>query len=132
MMKSLLVIALSAISLNAHAIGSPQYVSLNNVVEFGKYVDANMQTIVESSVLLAKNSIVSKNYFLITESISMNTYSHEADQGEKPFASILMRAGDLVCVRNVFTKVTANEWGEQRKMNFSLDDEISCEQRKSN
>lgn len=110
------------------AMGNPLYVALNNSVEFGKYIEANMDEIVNTSATLAEAAIPNSHYFLITESITLNTFSDKVDQGKTPFATLFMRdGGGLECSRDIYSNVTTNEWGENRKMNFSLAKAIRCQ-----
>lgn len=128
-MKFFLMIILTAISASSFAMPNPQNVALSNTAEFGKFVQNNAQEIIDTSVELAEKAIPNSHYFLVTHSISITPFDVDVEQSKKPFATLAMSDGPLECNRDVYLSVKTDQWGENRKLTFSLSPEIRCTQK---
>ncbi|MGZ3745240.1 MAG: hypothetical protein ACXVB1_05690 [Pseudobdellovibrionaceae bacterium] len=112
----------------AFAMPNPQYVPLDNIAQFGKYIESNMTQIIDSSVALAQKAKPEKdqNYFLVTKRVVLVTFSSDVDSGKAPFAKLEMSSSSLECTREIYSKLTANQWGEGRVLSFSPSPTITC------
>lgn len=129
-MKKIILMSLLMKSTFALALPSPQYVPLVNTVELGKYIETSMNEIVRTSSELAKIAVPNSHYFLITTSIEITPAGDEIDEGTKPMATLTLVdfGSQLTCKRDIYAKVQADHFGENRKIKFSLSPGIRCNQ----
>ncbi|MGZ3782816.1 MAG: hypothetical protein ACXVCY_19390 [Pseudobdellovibrionaceae bacterium] len=127
-MKKIVFVSL-LLSSSAFAMPNPQYVPFDNIAQFGKYIENNMSNIIDSSVALAQEAYPGKDqdYFLVTKSVSLETFDSAVDSGKAPFAVLEMSSSSLTCTRAIYSKVKANKWGEGRVLTFVPAPTINCQ-----
>jgi len=112
-------VCLTGVIQQAQALDNPAYTALENVTEFGKYVEGNMSEILESSSDLSNDNA---GFNGITSKVVINSYGRDVDLGKKPFATFVMGK----CSRDVFVSVKSNQWGESRHLKFKLSSTLKC------
>ncbi|MGE0634057.1 MAG: hypothetical protein AB7O96_16705 [Pseudobdellovibrionaceae bacterium] len=112
-------------SASVHAMPDPRYASLTEITAFGSYIKENMNEIIDSSSELAEKAVPGKNYFLITEAVTLKTYALSDGAEPSHFATLKMSSSTISCNRDVLAVVKTSQWGA-RELTFSLAPTIDC------
>lgn len=123
---AILVGLISFGSFKAQAYPPPQVVPVGNLYQLNEYIYKNYQEIYDSSGRLAQAQIPNSYYYLVIREIKMAAFGSTIDHGVQPIATLRMANRAMECFRDIYGKVTSDQFGENRKWKFSVAPTILC------